>query len=180
MFCKANNISISKNKKEYMNVGGYWHPDKPNLFWRLIHKFNSFGLKYRTLKYRHKDLVWDVYHSRAYFALTLPCVEMLVNNFKNNSTYNKYIEHRFPPDEIYIATLIHNSKYKDNIWDKIIYNRDGTATMIDLTYFEYPTITTVFRDRTDYEWLKNTGCLFVRKINSSSKELIDEIDRNIL
>ena len=52
--------------------------------------------------------------------------------------------------------------------------------MINLTYFEYPVYIIVFKDKEDYEWLKKTGCLFVRKLNSSSTELLDEIDSHIL
>ena len=180
-FCKAKNISASKNKSDYMKVGGYWHFDGRNFFWRIIHKLNSvIGVKYRPLKYKNKGTCWNVYHSRAYFSLTLPCIEYCFDVFKYNKGYNRFMKHRFPPDEIYIPTIIHNSKYKLNIWDKIIYNRYGETARLDLTYFEYPKVATVFRDKSDYYWLKDIGCLFVRKVNSSSKDLIEEIDKNIL
>ena len=90
------------------------------------------------------------------------------------------MKHRFPPDEIYIHTIIHNSPFKHKVSKNVIVNRSGAKTLLNLTYFEYPNFVTVFTDKDDYQWLKNTGCLFVRKVNSNSYNLINEIDKNIL
>ena len=179
-FCKAKNISISKNKKDYMKVGGYWHADNTNLFWKVIHKFNSVGLKYRRTRYKNKDTIWNIYHGWAQFALTRQCVEYCLDFFNTNILFNKFMKHRFPPDELYFQTLIYNSSFVNNVDKTIVYNRNGAKTNLNLTYFEYPTFVTVFRDKSDYYWLKDIGCLFVRKVNSSSKELVEEIDKNII
>ena len=90
------------------------------------------------------------------------------------------MKYRFPPDEIYIHTIIHNSPFRNNVSKDVIIRRSGEETLLNLTYFEYPVYVTVFTDKEDYKWLKNTGCLFVRKVNSSSSTLLDEIDKHIL
>jgi capsule polysaccharide modification protein KpsS len=112
--------------------------------------------------------------------LTADCVKYVLNVFENNQKYNNYMKHRFPPDEIYIHTIIQNSPFSEKVSKDIIVRRSGEETLLNLTYFEYPVYVTVFTDRNDYQWLKNTGCLFVRKVNSSSIDLLDELDKHIL
>lgn len=90
------------------------------------------------------------------------------------------MKYRFPPDEIYIHTIIHNSVLKDSVAKEIIINRFGQENFLNLTYFEYPSKVTIFTEKEDYQWLKSTGCLFVRKVNSASTNLIREIDEHIL
>lgn len=184
-FCKAKNISKSKNKKDYMKCCGLWLMDgKPNFIQKCIrfafHKFNSFGIKYRSATFKNRREKWDIYHGWAQFALTADCVKYVLNVFENNQKYNNYMKHRFPPDEIYIHTIIQNSPFSEKVSKDIIVRRSGEETLLNLTYFEYPVYVTVFTDRNDYQWLKNTGCLFVRKVNSSSIDLLDELDKHIL
>ena len=179
-FNKAKNISRSKNKKDYIKVSCYWHLDGTNPFWKIIHRLNLTGIKYRSLTFDDGSNSWDIFHSRAYFALTHECVNLILNEYEENSKYNKFMKHRFPPDEIYFASIIHNSEFRDKVSNTIVFNRSGDPTYIDLTYFEYPTVTTVFTDASDYDWLKKMGCLYVRKVNSSSMSLINRIDHEIL
>ena len=142
-------------------------------------KINRFGIKYRASRFKMKNEKWNIYHGWAQFALTRECVLHILNVYKNNNSYNKYMAHRFPPDELYIPTIVHNSQFKNNISKSVISRRNGEETLLNLTYFEYPSQVTVFKEKNDYSWLKNTGCLFARKINSSSKELLKEIDKHI-
>lgn len=184
-FCKARNVSASKNKKDYMRCCGYWlmdmKPSGPMKYLRaLLHRFNKLGIRYRTPVFGNGDEVWSVYHGWAQFALTRDCVNYVLDVYENNKSYNDYMRHRFPPDEIYIPTIIHNSHFRDKVSTDVIRLRTGEETMINLTYFEYPVYIIVFKDKEDYEWLKKTGCLFVRKLNSSSIELLCEIDSHIL
>ena len=184
-YCKARNVSTSKNKKDYMRCCGYWLMDmKPSGLMKyaraLLHRFNTLGIKYRSPKFKRGNEEWSVYHGWAQFALTRNCVGYVLDVYENDTAYNDYMRHRFPPDEIYIPTIIHNSHFKDKVSTDVIRLRTGQETMINLTYFEYPVYIIVFKDKEDYEWLKKTGCLFVRKLNSSSTELLDEIDSHIL
>ena len=185
-FCKAKNISVSKNKKDYMKCCGLWLMDirNPSFTMKCIryffHKFNAFGIKYRLPTFKNGKEIWNVYHGWAQFALTRDCIKYILDIYENNALYNKYMKYRFPPDEIYIHTIIHNSPFKDKVSSDVIIRRSGEKTLLNLTYFEYPDYVTVFTDKEDYKWLKNTGCLFVRKVNSSSSKLLHEIDKYIL
>ena len=184
-FCKAKNISISPNKRDYMKCCGYWMMDgKPNFFQKCLRvflvKLNKTGIKYRKATFKNGKEKWNIYHGKAHIALTRDCVNYVLNVYENNRAYNKYVKHRFPPDEMYIHTIIHNSHFKDKVCKEIIIDRFGKETLFNLTYLEYPVYATVFRDKEDYQWLKNMGCLFVRKVNSTSGELLDEIDKHIL
>lgn len=184
-YCKAKNVSASKNKKDYMRCCGFWlmdmKPSFPMKYVRaLLHRFNTLGIKYRSVRFKTDTEVWDVHHGWAQFALTRDCIKYVLDVYENNAAYNSYMKHRFPPDEIYIPTIIHNSAFKDKVSSDVIRLRTGEETMINLTYFEYPVYIIVFKDKDDYQWLRKTGCLFVRKVNSGSGELLDEIDSHIL
>ena len=183
-FCKAKNISISANKKDYMKCCGLWlmdvRPSVPLKYVRaLLHRFNTIGIKYRLPTFKQNKETWSIYHGWAQFALTRDCIKYILNVYENNLLYNKYMKYRFPPDEIYIHTIIHNSQFKDKVPNDAIIRRSGEETLLNLTYFEYPFYVTVFTDKDDYQWLRTTGCLFVRKVNSTSSDLLDEIDRHI-
>ena len=184
-FCKAKNISTSKKKKDYMKCCGFWLMDMKRAFPMicvrgLFHKFNLLGIKYRPAVFRGKNEIWQIYHGQAHFAITRDCAQYVLNVFETNHAYNRYMKHRFPPDEIYIHTIIHNSPFKENVSKDVIIRRSGERTLLNLTYFEYPYYVAVFTEKEDYHWLKETGCLFVRKVNSGSPALLDEIDRHIL
>ena len=184
-FCRARNVSTSTKKKDYMKCCGFWLMDTKKefpivLLRGLFHRFNLLGIKYRPARFKNNGRIWDVYHGQAQFSLTKECVKYILDIFENDQAYNKFMKHRFPPDEIYIHTLVHNSPFRENLWQNVIIRRSGEETVLNLTYFEYPYYVAVFKDREDYKWLRETGCLFVRKVNSSTPELLDEIDKHIL
>jgi hypothetical protein len=185
-FCHAREISLSDNKKEYMKICGFWLQDyrKNNKFMRLIHLIflglNILGIPYRKPYFKCQNgEKWSIYTGWAQWALTRECIEYIVMQYNTLSTFNNYIRFRFPPDELYFHTLIYNSSFKNRISDKIIYGRNGKPTMLNLTYFEYPVTVIVFTEAKDYDWLKNIGTLFVRKVNSNSTALLDRIDKEI-
>ncbi len=184
-YCKAKDVTISSNKKDYMTCCGYWYFDCDrqkiinNGIRFILSRINQLGIKYRSGVFHNSGDKWHVFKGWAQFALTKSCVKHIIDIYDSNHKYNKFMKHRFPPDEIYFHTIIHNSKFKDKVSDRIIVNRSGEKTLLNLTYFEYPVYVTVFTEKSDYQWLKNTGCLFVRKVNSSSVDLLNEIDENI-
>lgn len=184
-YCKAKDITISHDKKDYMKWAGYHVYDTNSnklatkAFRFALSKLNQLGLKYRTGVFKYKNEKWHVYKGWAQFSLTKECVEHIIDVYDHNGKFNKFMKHRFPPDEIYFHTIIHNSNFKNKISNDVIIRRDGEKTRLNLTYFEYPLYVTVFTEKSDYEWLKDTGCLFVRKVNSTSTALLDEIDKNI-
>lgn len=182
-YCLAKDITISKDKKDYMKWGGYWGRDSKSfltkVFMGIVSRFNKLGIPYRRGIFMNNGEKWHVYKGWAQFSLTKECVSYIMKVYDNNAAYNNFMKHRFPPDEIYFHTIIHNSKFKDKVSTMTITNRNGNKTLLNLTYFEYPRAVTVFTNKKDYEWLRDFGCLFVRKVNEKSTELLDEIDRNI-
>lgn len=185
-YCQAKDITISTDKKDYMKWAGYWYMDShsKNIFIRGI-KFittlvNRLGIKYRPGVFRTNTETWHVFKGWAQIALTDECVKHIISVYDNTESYNRFIKHRFPPDEIFFHTIIHNSPiFKNKVCNNTIVRRSGEKTLLNLTYFEYPVQVTVFTEASDYQWLKKTGCLFVRKVNESSLALLDEIDKNI-
>lgn len=185
-YCKGKNLTTSPQKKDYMKCCGFWLMDlkNPSLPMKcirgLFHHFNNIGIKYRSGRFKNGKEKWDVYHGSAPVALTRECVEYVLNIYETNERYNKFMKYRFPPDENYIHTIVHNSHFKDKVSDHVIIRRSGQKTLLNLTYCEYPVLATVFTEKEDYQWLINMGCLFVRKVNSTSTALLDEIEKHIL
>jgi hypothetical protein len=184
-FCKALDISRAGNKHDRMFTRGFWlqDVDKGNPALRLLSlafsRFNKLGLGYRKAYFKCRDTKWDIYKGWAQLSLTMNCVLHILDVYRNNKAFNRYFKNRFPVDEMYLHTIIYNSDFRDRLYQPVIYNRHGAETLLNMTYFEYPDQVVVFSKSTDYEWLKRTGCLFARKINSSSRELVDVIDRHI-
>lgn len=189
--CKAKDITVSKVKREWINAYGYWSNDLPRspletVKWFVGKCLNRLGLKYRKGYFKRKDgSIWHIYQGWAQFAISRECMEYLIHVFETDEEYNRFMEHRFPPDETYFHTILYNTEYHEKISKEVVYYRKnsvyhGAPSLINITYFEYPGTVTVWRKKDDYEFLKKTGCIFARKLNSSSKELLDEIDRHIL
>lgn len=179
-FCRGIDITESTDKASYMKMCGYWHMDQklPSVVLfkclrRLMGKINDLGIPYRRRTYKNMRVVYG----GAFTALTENCVKYILEYYKNNPGYNRYMKHRFPPDELYIQSIVHNSPFKEKLYDKIIYNRQGFATKQNLTYFEYPKEVTVFKTIEEYEEIKKLGSLYLKKVNSSSRELLDYIDK---
>lgn len=93
------------------------------------------------------------------------------------------MRHRFPPDEIYIHTIIYNSSFRKRITDYSLVprkNAEWFSEQLNVTYFEYPKNVTIFKQAADYKELLETNGLFFRKATyAESSELLDEIDKFI-
>ncbi|MBO5851877.1 MAG: hypothetical protein J6R29_06055 [Clostridia bacterium] len=184
-YCKAKDITNTKHKGHYMIWGGYWCMDcnKNNFFIKcfrfILSRINKLGIKYRPGIFNYNGEKWHIFKGGAPFSITGECAKHIVNIYDGNKKFNKFMKHKWAPDELYFHTIIHNSYFKDNVSKNVIKRRDGSETLLSITYFEYPKEAVIFTKAEDYYWLKNTGCLFVRKVNETSKELLDEIDKNI-
>ncbi len=184
-FCKAHDISISKKPNDYMKCCGYWDKDrKKNLFIQFCTFLNVVvKVKYRSATVRMNGDRWHVYHGWAQFALTAKCAAYILSIYDTNPTYNKYMKHRFPPDELYIPTIIHNSFFAKHLSDYSVVARKGaewTSDHFNLTYFEYPVVVNVFDSENQYNDLLDTGALFIRKVTlPGSEKLLAKIDNSI-
>ena len=107
-------------------------------------------------------------------------MEYVLNIYETMPKFNNYMRHKFPPDEMYIQTVLFNSPFKDRISDYSLIPREGAewfSEYLNLTYFEYPVTVTIFDKAEDYKDLINTKALFVRKVTyTQSAKLLDEID----
>lgn len=77
------------------------------------------------------------------------------------------------PDEIFLHTMLYNSKFRDTIWDYS--NEKGFKTR----YIDWERGTPYVWQQEDYEELKSSGSLFARKFSShKDKEIINLILRD--
>lgn len=189
-FCKGLNLSTSKNKKNYMKVYGYHSFDLnrneinfKTLSARLFSIFNKLGIKYRNGYFTKKgDEKKSYYWGWAQVALTRECVEYVVSVFNNNEKFNKSIRHKFPPDEIYIPSIIYNSKFRKRTSNKtdILEKKASNENMLNLTYFEYPIEVKLYKKIDDINIEELKDFLFIRKVNSKSNQLLEFIDQKYL
>lgn len=180
-FCRAFNISQTKDKKQRMKIQGFWYMDNTdNLFGKVIKgvlgRINKLDIPYRKSYINVEGKRFDIWGGWAHMALTRRCVEYIVDFYYTHRKFNQYFSHRFPPDEMYFHTIIYNSKFKKYVIPTIINPADRITSLCNVTYFEYPVEVINFVKKEDYKKLMDSGFLFARKINSNSSELIEEID----
>ena len=189
-FCHAINVTTSPNPRDYMKCCGYWRMDGKKSFKdKVINKALAFfncklKVKYRKGYFCNSDQRWDVYKGWAQVAITSKCAKYILDIYDQCPAYNKFMRHRFPPDEIYIHTILHNSFFRDNISNYRLVPRktaEWESTDLNLTYFEYPAYVTVFKDEEELSDLLSTKALFLRKVTyGESASLLEEIDKFIL
>ncbi len=188
-FCQAKNISVSSIPKDYMKCCGYWFMDCNSNIFTKVFKYvlsilnTKICIKYRKSKFNNHGTAWNIYKGWAQFAITFECAQYILNVYDNNHKYNRYMKHRFPPDEIYIHTIIHNSQFAEHISKYNISERKQKDNKklgnLNLTYFEYPKNVTIFQNEEDLESLRETGALFIRKVMlPESENLLNKIDNS--
>ncbi|MCR5449552.1 MAG: beta-1,6-N-acetylglucosaminyltransferase [Solobacterium sp.] len=185
-FCKGLDMTHADDKDDYMKICGYYLYDynKNNLFLKAcsyaLILFNSRGIRYRPAVFRNHGQEWIIYHGWAQWSLSDQAVSHVLQTYRENTAYNKFIRHRFPPDELYFPTIIYNSPFKEKVSDYTVISREGKQTILNLTYFEYPSTVVEFRDPALLQELLDTKTLFVRKVSSEhSAALLDAIDESI-
>ena len=185
-FCRGVDISYSSDRGDYMKVCAYYLYDysRKNLFLRFagtaLFAFNSLGIRYRSPVFKSGNETWHIYHGWAQWTLSDKAAEYMLDFYHKRDDFNSYIRHRFPPDELYFATVMNNSEFKGRISKHTIISRKGKETYLNLTYFEYPSTVVTFTDESVLDSLLKTNALFVRKVSSeSSQTLLDAIDSRI-
>jgi hypothetical protein len=125
---------------------------------------------------------YEVYWGSAQWAITRECAQYLIDFYKNHTTFNNWFLHAFPADELYVQTVVMNSKFREFTTahgpEKA---KAGLGNWRNLHYFEYlPGAIRIYK-ADDYHFLKSKQELYIRKLNSSdSKELLDLLDRDNL
>lgn len=168
----------------------YWHKyclkyymDNPNFLKKIKNRLNALlWNKFMQISKKPQILIegniWKIYKGSALFGLTGEAACYIINFHDTHIGFNRFFKHVYAPDESYFCTIIFNTKFRDKTYygGPNLAEERGLEQLRNLTYFEYPKDIRVFKNKEDYQLLKNTGYLFFRKADSSSGALLDEID----
>lgn len=188
-FILAQNISESDNPKEVHKYSLYWYLDLKTRLWiRILHKANSeLFLKTGIIPHFKKNYVLnyanerlEIYQGCAQFGITRKLAEYIVRFHDQNPKFNRFFQTMYAPDESYFHTIVYNSPFVKCTPDGKAITRPHLTNFENLTYFEYPTEVTLFKEKKDWPKLRDSGFLFFRKASSESKELLDYIDEQHL
>ena len=151
-----------------------------SLISKCIEMVNRIGIKYRKGYYTDGNCKMDIYWGWAHFSVTRECAEYLIDFYDNNPKFNRYFKTVFPPDETYFHTIIFNSDFKSSTSMKGEMDEPDEFVgepFCNITYFEYlPGRVKIVTDIQEYHSIKDKGFLFFRKVDDSSKKLLDYID----
>ena len=172
------------NKREWYRYVPKNYLDNPNIVKRLKNRVNVEYWRSClpkipancTINYDGKE--HHIYRGWAHFAITHECAEFILDFSRSHDEFNDFFKHVYVPDESYFHTIIYNSDFvRNTVHGKPISEEERSLkSMLNLTYFEYPSSVREFKYADEFEYLRNTGCLFFRKATSKSKELLDRID----
>lgn len=117
----------------------------------------------KGLGIRRKKFPMPLYGGSGYMSLTQEAVTYILSFIRANPMILKRFEHTFCAEELIFQTLLMNSPLKD----KIINN--------PLRYMVWPGPKVL--DESDYEKIKQTDSLFIRKIDSNiSDKLLKRLE----
>ena len=167
----------------------YWYLDLKTKLWvKILHKANAeLFLKSGIIPHFKKNYVinnanerMEIYQGCAQFGITRNLAEYIVQFHDQNARFNRYFQTMYAPDESYFHTIVYNSPFIKCTPDGKAIARPHLTNFENLTYFEYPTVVTLFKEKKDWPKLRDSGFLFFRKASSESKELLDYIDEQHL
>lgn len=119
---------------------------------------------------------YSLYYGSEYWALTRECLEYVYSTYINDRVLQKLMETSFVPSEIYVQTILYNSKYKDKLFGSPDYNVDRVSRLTPLHYFLYEERIQEF-DEHDLPMLLFFDKMFFRKARTGiSDKLMDTID----
>ncbi len=175
------NITDLPEKNQKKKVKRYWYFDinVKNIILKkyIIKLLNTI---FFLLPIRKKDSCNGkrIYFSSDYWALTYDCVYELYNEYIKDFKIQKYFKHAFAPSELFMSTMLFNSKYKKTaeLYSKQNYN--GLSTLSKLHYIVYTDKIKILDER-DYDQLICCNKIFARKFyTGTSDTLIEMLDRN--
>lgn len=134
------------------------------------------GVQKRIGFNRLKNRTFAVKKGIAYWSITNDCAKYLLDN---EAVIRSIYVHSFCADEIFVQTMVYNSKFKDSIyayddefisslrfmpWDSSIGDRENHCFLLE-----------------DYKYIKESECLYALKFDSDDGlKLIDLIKRELL
>jgi hypothetical protein len=123
--------------------------------WKIIGKYRIESIVNKIITKRKLPSNYIIAGGPSYFFLTSECVEYIVNEFNVKRKLINFFKYVWGPDEFIFATIIFNSKFKNNIKDCLAYveflgdNQGHSKVMV----------------KTDFEKLKNSTKFFAKKFD---------------
>lgn len=178
-FIRACNATLGRTKYIYSKARYYLFFDRPNLVKKVANKITRLlDLRFQPASITSCGANYDIYWGCAQWALTRACIEHILA-VEDEFALCKEFDHRFPADELYFHTIVHNSKFgARTIYGGYESEKTDLVQLINLCYFEYlPGHVKIF-DIGDFEALQKLDYLFIRKVaTDKSTTLLDEIDK---
>lgn len=171
-------IGISKEKKEFKERMELYYferlktrTNKNKLLSKIYKKFEKLQ-NYCKIK-RNCNLKYKVYKGCNWFSITNKLVEYILNN---EEEIKKIYHHTYCCDEVFLQTLVMNSKFKENIYKT--YGNDNEAA---LRYIDWEKGDPYIFKREDYICLITSNLIFARKFSEEIDiEIIIKIRKRIL
>lgn len=187
-FMTAINVTNCNIKKQTKKITRYWffdHKIENKTMVKIISKLENvifcllpFRKKTKIKVNDNNNKYYDVYFSSDYWALTYQCVVDLYKEYTGNVNFQKYFKYSFAPSELFMSTMLFNSKYsnKAKICDWKVY--DDLPSLTALHYIYYGKCIKVLNEN-DYYTLIDSNKMFARKFKSGySDKLIELLDKN--
>ena len=156
----------------------YWFPDGPE------DKKKFSGKLPRPKSFDRLGL----YHGSAWWALTRPCIEYVLDFAKSNDDYCKFLEHAFCSDEIFFQSILKQSPFAQQIThdfetasdlSKFQRSNDHGCHYVDWNSPTDPRPKIL--EMEDFDHLMNSNCTFARKFQEQrSGELITRLEETLL
>lgn len=181
-FVRACCVTDVKDKYFFDKCRYYLFFNNVNLLKKVINKITYIlNIKVRDGYIRSGDEKYKVYWGSAQWALTGKCAKYILSFYNEHPQFNKWFYHAFPADELYVPTVVMNSKFRKNTMHGGPEKPEkGLTNWRNLHYFEYlPGKIKVYTE-SDYPLLKDRSELYIRKVNShESSGLLDLLDAGI-
>jgi hypothetical protein len=144
------------NRREW----GIKNKDAISVFFLVIEKL----LRMMNVK---RKIPFDIYTGWQWFGLSHNCVNYIVQQAETNKVYKRFFKFSRLPSEAFFQTIIGNSPFYSSVRNCLTY--------ADWTTRPAPAVI----KKCHLEALKNSDCLFARKFNDDSTEIIDLIEQEL-
>ncbi|MEH6307510.1 beta-1,6-N-acetylglucosaminyltransferase [Olivibacter sp. CPCC 100613] len=185
-FIRGMNITKANTKKYNYCVRNYLFFDffaYNGSFTRLVRKgLNLVGSLLKKPNYivnRDNNKV-DIYHGSSWWALNIDVIRYIENYASKHKEISKYFQYSLASDEKFFHTIFFNSDFSSsNLYKGEEPYVPFTSAFANIHIID-PTLKKWF-DLDDFDKVKHTDRLFVRKVSSLySRDLLDKIDGELL
>ncbi|MEC6747672.1 beta-1,6-N-acetylglucosaminyltransferase [Marinilactibacillus sp. XAAS-LB27] len=196
-FIRGINLEKLENKELFGSHIDYWQKhDYPfirktnTIFFTAFRASINRVLRNFKLSSKIRHDKFDLYHGSQWWALSDDCLRELIETYDQNKEDYKVFEIMFAPDEKFFHTLFFNSNYSNRNqasgpdqpiqMDKRGEDTSRQTSLLANIHFLDASMTKWFT-KEDYDLLKNSEKLFVRKVSTDRSEaLLEKIDKEIL